>query len=168
MGLQVSHCNIAKASAEHILLYYHVLQKHKVPHHLLALEHLWESPEEALAFPRHASIIWRPILHIHLGDARRGGCQLSIRDNIWRRPWATQLLQLQRCSLFLHFALKFMLSYRFEIFTATHIISKNSSVFSFPPFLFSKLQLYRAQLSRHFANDTSYFKSLSNSKSSED
>ena len=74
--------------------------------------------------------------------AEAGACQLSMRD-IWTRPRATLLLQLQRSSLFLRFALEFMLGYGFENFIATDTIYKNSSVFSIPPIPFSKSKLIK-------------------------
>ena len=54
------HCNNAEGTVEHFLLHCPTLQAHRDTHHIHALEHLWERPEEAVGFLRDASIIRRP------------------------------------------------------------------------------------------------------------
>ena len=50
-------CNNTVGSVEHIILHCPAIQAHRVNHGIHTLEHLWESPEAAVAFLRDASII---------------------------------------------------------------------------------------------------------------
>ena len=51
------HCNSAEGTIQHLILHCPALQVHRDLHHIHALEHLWERPEETVAFLRDASII---------------------------------------------------------------------------------------------------------------
>ena len=51
------HCNSAVGTVEHVLLHCPALQIHRDRHHIHALEHLWELPEETVGFLRDASVI---------------------------------------------------------------------------------------------------------------
>ena len=51
------HCNSAEGTVEHLFSHCPALQVHRDFHHIHALEHLWERPEETVAFLRYASII---------------------------------------------------------------------------------------------------------------
>ena len=52
-----THCNNAEGTVEHVLLHCPALQIHRDRHHIQALEHLWERPEEIVGFLRDASLI---------------------------------------------------------------------------------------------------------------
>jgi len=49
-----------------------LLQTHRITHHIHALEHLWELPEESVGFLRDASVILEAHANIQTGDLERG------------------------------------------------------------------------------------------------
>jgi len=86
------HCNSAEGTIQHLILHCPALQVHRDLHHIHALEHLWERPEET-GIPQGRLHNLEAKHHAHTGDAGRGECcrgrrgrPLSCRDSVWRQP----------------------------------------------------------------------------------